>query len=64
MLCLHRSSGTCWNPRRGGSTGPIEPTPITKPGAVEEKNSAKVVWDRDGVQVERAIFGVGGVATD
>jgi hypothetical protein len=46
------------------STGPIEPMSITKLGAVEEKNTAKVVWDRDGVQGEGAIFGVGGVAAD
>jgi hypothetical protein len=33
-------------------------------GSGRGKNTAKVVWDRDGVQVEGAIFGVGGVATD
>jgi hypothetical protein len=33
-------------------------------GSGRGKNTAKVVWDRDGVQMEGAIFGVGGVATD
>jgi hypothetical protein len=28
------------------------------------KNKPKVVWDRNRVQVEEAIFGVGGVAAD
>lgn len=35
-----------------------------KTGSRRGKNTAKVVWDRDGVQVKGAIFGVGGVATD
>lgn len=33
-------------------------------GSRRRKNTAKVVWDRDGMQVQGAIFGVGRVATD
>lgn len=33
-------------------------------GSGRGKNRTKVAWDRDGVQVEGAILGVGGVASD